>query len=511
MSVRRARRAALAGAIAAVLAMAPRPAGASDADVTSDTTAQFYDVASPTGQTVLERRRLTSMLGAGEYNLFDAPPGDPHAGEVNFRLRLRYDADYGISPEEVNAPNYGYGKFVPGLSQQNLDLMYAYLEGRRFFNGLVGFKLGRQYVTDVLGWWAFDGAEVGVTTPYYLKGEIYGGLEERGGFGLSTPRFESDGVWRGQRNSFDPNSFPEFQPAAIAPAIGVALESTGVTWIHGRLTYRRVYDTGSSNVTEFATGLYTPMLYTGTRISSEKLGYAMDATAASVGGIKAGIVYDLYRAEITSAYASLDAFLGQSVTLSADYDLYVPSYDADSIWNFFLGEPRNDAGLRANVNVDEHLSLAANGHVRMFMVQTAQLDTGGATAMNFSDNTAVYPTNGHPFDEGGDFSLRWKDGETRMDVHAAGDVGDEGNRVGGDGSIQHVFESRYVASGRVGVWQWDDKLLPDRTTTSFQYVADLGYRFAPRSQGSIDWEHDINGLVGQRFRLMLSLSLGLTK
>jgi hypothetical protein len=33
----------------------------------------------------------------------------------------------------------------------------------------------------------------------------------------------------------------------------------------------------------------------------------------------------------------------------------------------------------------------------------------------------------------------------------------------------------------------------------------------PRSQGSVEWEHDINGLVGQRFRLLLLLSLGLPK
>ena len=127
-------------------------------------------------------------------------------------------------------------------------MMYAYLEGRRFLHGWLGFKLGRQYVTDVLGWWSFDGGEVSATTPFFVKAEAYGGLEQRGGLPLSTSRFEADGVWRGRPLPRSTRSlYPQFQPANIAPAFGVALESTGVSWLHARLTYRRVYNTGTSN------------------------------------------------------------------------------------------------------------------------------------------------------------------------------------------------------------------------------------------------------------------------
>jgi len=61
------------------------------------------------------------------------------------------------------------------------------------------------------------------------------------------------------------------------------------------------------------------------------------------------------------------------------------------------------------------------------------------------------------------------------------------------------------------VWQWDDKIRPDRGATSFNYVASVGYRFAPRAQASVEWEHDINRLVGQRFRLMFWLTVAVTK
>jgi hypothetical protein len=502
--------------------LAPATAHALDAEVTSDSAAQFYDVRSPAASalgdvTVLERRRLTTTLGLGLYNLMDAPQGDPKAPDLSFRARIRYDADYGVASAETDPTNpANFPVFVPGLNQQLVDLMYGYVEGRRFAGGWLGFKLGRQYVTDVLGWWAFDGAEASVTTPYYLKAEVYGGLEERGGMPLSTPRFEAEGVWAGSRSGFPSSLYTPFQPARLAPAYAVALESTGVTWIHGRLTYRRVYNTGSSNTSEFANG--TPTLYDASRISSDRLGYAMDASLSNLGGVKAGIVYDFYRGDVTSIYGSIDAYLSSRITVSADYDYYVPSFDGDSIWNFFAGEPMNDVGLRANVDFNDQLSVAGGAHVRVYDVQTAAFTYPAScnnvpcTASPFYDAAATYfPTNGHPFDEGADLRARWRTNETNLGLRFSGAWGDEGDRVGADLSGEHVFESRYVASARTGVWAWDDKLREDRSSTTFNYVLGLGYLFAPRSRGSVEWEHDFSGLVGQRFRLMFLLTLAAVK
>ncbi len=502
-------------------ALAPATARGMDAEVTSDSAAQFYDVRSPAANaagavTILERRRVTSTLGLGLYNLTEAPPGDPKAADISFRARIRYDADYGVSSAETDATNpANFPTFLPGLDQQLFDLMYAYVEGRRLAGGWMGFKLGRQYVTDVLGWWAFDGAEASVTTPYYVKAEVYGGLEERGGMPLSTPRFEAAGVWAGNRSGFDPALYPQFQPARLAPAYAVALESTGVTWIHGRLTYRRVYNTGSSNTSEFASGLYPPTLYDGSRISSERLGYAMDASLANIGGAKAGIVYDFYRGDVTSIYGSLDAYVSSKVTVSADYDYYVPSFDGDSIWNFFAGEPMNDVGLRANVDFDDRLSVAGGAHVRVYDVQTAAFNPT-CTTPNCSpspnyDPATYFPSNGHPFDRGLDIHARWRTSETDLGLRFSGAWGDEGERVGADLNGEHVFESRYVASARTGIWEWDDLLRADRSTTTFNYVLGVGYLFAPRSRGSVEWEHDFSGLVGQRFRLMFLLTLAAVK
>src|SRR5205823_13759451 len=113
---------------------------------------------------------------------------------------------------------------------------------------------GRQYTQNVFGWWSFDGGLVHVTTPFFVALEAYGGMEQRGGLPLSTARFETQGVWRGAHNDAltqDAFRYPSFQPAAVAPAFGVAVESAGPNWIHGRFDFRRVYNLGEAFTGQF--------------------------------------------------------------------------------------------------------------------------------------------------------------------------------------------------------------------------------------------------------------------
>jgi hypothetical protein len=495
------------GAFAIAIAT-PGRARALDAEVTSDTAAQFYDVRSPTGETILARRRVMTTLGVSAYDIIDRPMGNPAAPELMFRARMRYDADYGASGAEVDKG--GFNTLVPGFSRGPVDLMYGYVEGRKFLGGWLGFKLGRQYVTDALGWYSFDGGEVRITTPFYVQLEGYGGLEVRGGMPLSTSRFERDGVWRGDRSGYDPALYPSFQPNAIAPVVGAAIESAGVTWLHGRLTYRRVTNTGDTAISSFASGLTTPAIYGGTRISQERIGYSLDATLAQLGGLKGGLSYDLYLAKFASFYGSLDAFVSKKLTMSLDYDYFQPTFDGDSIWNFFASEPTHDIALRGTYLATEKLSVSAGAHVRLYMLQTKQYTPNASPNIEVLDQN-YYRSSALASDEGGNLAARYKWGDGVLGARGNGNFGNGGDRIGADVYAEKTLETRFLLEARASVWQWYDKLRPDRDAVSLGYVAGVGYRFAPRAQTLFEFEHNMNRLVGQRLRAMLWLTLAVSK
>jgi hypothetical protein len=496
--------------LVALACLVPRRALALEPEVTADTAAQFYDVRSPTGETVIARRRLTTTLGVSVYDLYDHP-NEPTGPTLSFRARMRYDADYGGSGAETDPSNAS--GVVPGFDRGPVDLMYGYVEGRRFLGGWLGFKLGRQYVVDQLGWWSFDGGQVKITTPYYFAGELYGGLEQRGGMPLSTPRFEREGIWRGDRTGYDPSLYPSFQPNDVAPAYGAALESAGLTWLHGRLTYRRVNNTGASNVTQFANGLRQPVSYSGTRISQERLGGGFDATLPDVGGVKAGCAYDLYNARFANIFASVDGYLSRKLTLSLDYDFYVPTFDADSIWNFFLAMPMNDLGVRASWDATDHLAFSAGARARAFEVQTANepVSQDATTSPNNLSSGNYFPKSSLDMMGGGNLSARWHFGEGAIGARSNADFAKNGERLGVDLYGERTLETRYVLSARTGLWQWDDHLRTDRDAVSFQYVLGVGYKLWQRSLVFVDFEHDMNRIAGQRFRGMLWLSLAVNK
>jgi len=498
-----------AALLGGTLVLAARLAPAAEPELTADTAAQFYEVRSPTGESVITRRRLTTTLGVAVYDLYDTP-SNPTGPSLTFRARMRYDADYGGVTSETDVTNYG--RLVPGFERGPVDLMYGYVEGRRFLGGALGFRLGRQYVTDALGWWSFDGGLVKVTTPFYVAAEVYGGLEQRGGMPLSTSRYERDGVWRGDRSGYAANLWPSFQPNDVAPAYGAALETAGFQWAHGRLTYRRVYNTGASNVSQFANGVRTPISYDGTRISQERLGYSFDGTLPDVGGIKGGLAYDLYNARFANVYASLDAFASRRVTVSLDYDYYQPTFDGDSIWNFFLSMPMNDLGVRAAWDTTDRLSISGGLRGRAFSVQTApEQGLQSATSPNGLETGNYYPTSGLDPMGGGNVQARYRYDTGVYGLRGAADVARSGDRFGVDVYGERTLETRYVVSARAGMWHWDDHLRPDRDAASFQYVLGAGYKLFPRSLAYAEFEHNMNRIAGQRFRVMLWLTLAVNK
>lgn len=500
--------AALSIGIGCSIAFASVPAAAVDAEVNSTSAAQSYSVGSPWGGITIQRRRFLETLALGVYHLEGGEP-QPGGPDISVRLRLRLDADPGISSDETTySPTSD--RYVPGLAVAPIDIMYGYVEGRRLASGWLGFRLGRQYVTDSLGWWSFDGGLVRITTPAFVEVEAYGGLEQRGGLPLSTPRFESNGVWRGDRNGIDPTVYPQFQQAAIAPAYGVAVQSSGVTWLHSRLDYRKVMNQGQSvvSVLTFDPVTGSPVTYSGTRTSSERLGYSLDATAASVGGIKGGLVYNLLDGGFSNYYAQADWYASRNITIGGDYEYFRPTFDGDSIFNFFTHNAMKTLTGRAAIDVDA-FDFAASGGIRTYTT------TGDPTTYHVLDSTGTLgmdTSQATQQDVLANVAARYRFGVGLVGVRGLSETGDRGNRQGGDLYGERNFLGRrWSALGRVSVYDWDDKLRPDRNATSFAYTIGGAFRPSPVAEAILEWEHDMNRLVGQRFRILAVLNLKVTK
>ncbi len=482
----------------------PARARAYEADVDSSFVGQWYTLSSPYGEPLVRRRRYTQMLGLTLYDLQgDFVPGGP---QLSFRARMRLDADFGQTGAERNPASDE--TFVPGLRQAPLDLMYAYLEGRNYFGGWFGFRLGRQYVTDVLGWWSFDGGLVSLTTPAFFKVEAYGGFEQRGGLSmLSTSRFEGDGVYRGDRSQLEGNQWPSYlSETKLAPAYGFAVESSGVQWLHGRLSYRKVISRDTVYVSPYADtqGRYT--VVGGDRVSSEKLGYSARVEASGLGAVSGNFVYDLYNQVMSQYQGSLDWYATPRVTVGADYDYYLPTFDGDSIFNWFAHSGMQRAIARASWRIARPLVVSASGGVQLYTTDgnpnsyAAAAADPGATPTQ-TGKASLLDTIARL---GGDY--RWSNGS--VGLASLLQTGETGHQAGADVTTKKRFDGGFYDTLVIlSLYDWRDALQPDRSATSFTYVLGGGVSPLSRTRFGIQWEHSMNRLVGQRFRALATVDV----
>ncbi len=476
-----------------------RTASAYETEVDATLDAQFYSLQSPYGAPLVQRRRYTQTLALNLYDLqTDRVPLGP---SLTFKSRLRLDSDFGERAEERDPDS---SSFVPGLAEAPVDIMYAYLEGQRYLNGYLGFRLGRQYVVDTLGFWSFDGAEALITTPAYVAVEAYAGFEQRGGLPmmLGTSRFEADGVSRGDRTGIGFGQSPSYlQESKLAPAFGFAVESTGVSWLHSRFTYRKVINRDAVLVSPFLDNGGGLTFAQGDRTSSERLGYSLRADKSDLGAAMGSFVYDLYNQKLSQYDASLDWFASDRVVFGGVFDYFLPTFDADSIFNWFVHSGTQSASARADVTFSREISAAASGGVRAFATE--------GTPSTYQATANVSQT-GHTYDYFASLGGRYRFWDGSLAANGMVEAGGAGHRYGGDLTGRKLYDGGYYDTLAVlSLYDWDDALRASSSATSFSYV--LGGGVSPhfltfsRGRFGVEWEHTMNRLVGQRYRVLATL------
>jgi hypothetical protein len=244
----------------------------------------------------------------------------------------------------------------------------------------------------------------------------------------------------------------------------------------------------------------------GNRTSSERIGYSLRADHPSVGALKGSLVYDFYNQVLSEYSASADAYVTRKVTLGASFERYLPTFDADSIFNWFAHSPTTSALGRADVRFSRRIEATVSGGVRWF-------ETEGDP-----ETYAVEPDQTKKrrlFDVSLDAGARFDYGAGTIGVRGGGEAGERGYRLGGDVTGRRQFGSRYDGLCVVSLWDWSDALREDRDATSVGYVLGGGLTPGPsffaRSRLGFELEHNINRLVGHRFRALFTLDLTVLK
>ncbi len=464
-------------------------ATAYEANVDGQSVLQLYTVEGYYGSPSVSRQRLTHTLGLDVVDVAgSAWNNEPW---INVRIRMRMDGDYGISPAEQDPSNEDY--FVPGLKTAPVNMLYAYVEGGGWLRNTVGFRLGRQTFFDELGWWSLDGARVAFAPVHLFEIAGYIGFEQRGGVPLlSSGHFEAGGVFRGDRQGMGATQWPSYlQSTSLAPAAGASLVLQGVPHLRMRADYRRVWQRDQAVTSPFVDANGRLATVSMSRVSTERAGVSAGYDFGEPVSADGALVYDLYRSKIIEHRAAAVVRLADSSRFYVNYRYRSPSFDADSIFNWFGAVGSTDLRPRLEFDVRGDWSLGVTMGARWYQAPWSSAMTDAGTVRGAEHDWIV----------GTDSSFHTR--VLLVQLSDTAEVGDAGDRYVGTAYVSHqLYGGTLAPSAIVSVARWRDHLRSDFNSSVFTYV--LGCRYAPvrAPRFGLDWEHSLSDVGGQRFRVV---------
>ena len=470
------------------LGMTPAVGRAYEASVDGQSVLQLYSVQGLYGTPTVSRQRLTHTLGLDVVDVAgSAWNNEPW---VNVRLRMRMDGDYGISPAERDPNNIDY--FVPGLKTSPLDVVYAYVEGGGWLRNTTGFRIGRQLFVDELGFWSLDGVRVAFAPGRLFELAGYMGFEQRGGTPLlATGRYEAGGVFRGNRDDIYRYTWPSYlQSTSLAPAFGSSLILLAVPKLRARLDYRRVWQHDQVVTSPFLDQNGNLATTAASRVSSERIGIGLGYDFGTLAATDAAAIYDLYRSKLVEHRAALQMQPARLVTVVLSYQYRLPTYDADSIFNWFGAVGSTLTRARVGFDVRSDLNLGATAGVRFYSSSLADMTYG--TSAHGAERSGL-----------GALDATWHSPQTTLRVAQTAELGDAGDRWVGDAQLSYrTAGGALEPTAIVSLAHWRDHLRSDFNSTWVTYV--LGCRLVPAvaPRLGLEWEHSMSDAGQQRFRVV---------
>jgi hypothetical protein len=445
------------------------PARAFEGQVRAETAAQAWQVRGPSGAPVLSLRRLTQTLSLGAWQRNDNPRG----AAWTVRARLRIDSDFGGACDASGERCLGElersrtAEFAPLFARRAVDLPFAYIDGEGLLGRVVDLRLGRQFVVDPLGFFVFDGARVQVHLGARARVELYGGLETRTGFPLSSGRFERDGLVRADRARWDPTLAPGVLDRAQAGAAGVALTLTPAAALYARATWRRVWTRDGT--------------------AEEKLGAVAELRAGAYALVSAEAVYSVPHNTVGNLSVGVEHAPPGSVSWGVELSRFRPTFDPTSLWASFWTDPTDDLRARLELPLGPRWTAVASGLARRY-----------ALGENSAGRDA--PADRDAYAGGGALGLLHRRGRVEGSARGRFEAGGAGARGGVDLTASWwVRPGRVRLDGGASLWAVHDAFRATRTV-SVAVLLGATVRLGRVAEVSFNLEEDSNSVVGARLR-----------
>jgi hypothetical protein len=232
----------------------------------------------------------------------------------------------------------------------------------------------------------------------------------------------------------------------------------------------------------------------------------MRASEETLGAVKGNFVYDFYNQLFSEHGAAIDWYATERLTVGAEYEYFMPTFDGDSIFNWFSHNGMTSVLGRAELELTRQIDVAASGGMKFFRTEG---DSGSYAEAQIDPNrTPDRDEKGTLGEPTGSLAgrYRWSDGS--VGLRGMGEGGRRGHRAGADLTGKKTFDGGFYDSLVVlSLYDWSDELRPQRDATSFGYVLGAGVSPFETTRFGVEWEHSMNRLVGQRFRLLATLDL----
>lgn len=471
--------------LAAVLLLLPAAARGYDQQITSTLWARGYAVPGADGS-LISRRRIVEDLHLGAWNIVEGSDDPYYEGpRLAVELSLTVDTDFAVGRSESDAGNPS--SYVPGLTPLSMDLMFFHLDATGLLDGALDLRVGRQVRLCTLGFFAFDGVETVLHLPVAARFSTWVGFEVRGGHALGYDALELDGTDNGGRHGMEADRYPGREDPDSRLAVGTELGFTPRRWLDAGVALRVVGLTGPVAEQRYGARLAlgrAPLRARG-RVVVDPMFIRRDDTNAAA---REGTL-------VSEAEAALEVQPAERFAVSAEYRLFRPIFEADSIFNVFDLAAQNDAGLRFDLAATPRFRLAGWGFAR--------LADGSAGLSGREEDAALAGL-------GGGAGAAWR-GSTRdlsARLHGVREWGE--TRVGAElGGSQGLARDRLRLGLRLSAWHLGDDYSERLAGDVLGYAASVRVRVADGAHVLGEFENYYGGGQAPRFAALGLLRLDL--